>query len=153
VIKFYFTTVLSYAVVRRSSQSPSSIPDNTSRKRLREEDEDEEGSPNNSPRKKFRTEFVFESNFTSAQHAGSDDDDEPVLQHVWSPEDDEVDPEPNSEEEYEVEDSLLVGSEPISLPLPGPSMPRSLLEVSRDPHRLRQNSRGEPELYIPATRR
>jgi hypothetical protein len=144
-------------VFRGSSQSPSPISEDSNRKRPREEDEDEEASsPNTSPRKKFKGDNFAESSPLSTRHyasAGSDDDDAPSSQHVWCPEDDEVDPEPNSEEEYEVEDSLLlVESEPVTPPLAGPSVPRSLVEVSRDPYRLRQNSRGEPELYIPGRR-
>ena len=143
-------------VFRELSQSPSSVPEDSNRKRPREEDEDEDeeaSSPNTSPRKKFKGNNFVESSPLSTRHyasAGSDDDDEPPSQHVWCPEDDAVDPEPNSEEEYEVEDSLLLEeSELVSPPLAGPSVPRSLLEMSRDPYRLRQNSRGEPELYIP----
>ncbi|OAX34485.1 hypothetical protein K503DRAFT_774495 [Rhizopogon vinicolor AM-OR11-026] len=140
---------------RGSSQSPSPILENSSRKRPREEDDDDEtSSPNSSPRKKFKGKHVADPNSFSPQHyaaAASDDDDAPAPQHVWCPEDDEIDPEPNSDEEYEVEDSLLlVESEPVTPPLlAGPYIPRSLLDVSRDPRRLRQNSRGEAELYIP----
>lgn len=140
-----------------SPQPSSPAPRDSSRKRLREEDDEATSSANSSPRKKFKgkqsspeSSPVWPRRYT---HPDSDDENAPATQHVWSPEDDEVDPEPNSDEEYEVEDSLfLEESQPVTPPLAGPSMPRSLLEISRDPRRLRQNSRGEPELYIPGRR-
>ncbi|KAG2155352.1 uncharacterized protein EDB93DRAFT_102462 [Suillus bovinus] len=51
----------------------------------------------------------------------------------------------DTDEEYEVENSLTLEHEPV---LPTPYLPR-LNPLERDPYRVRQNSRGEPELYVP----
>ncbi|KAG0704094.1 hypothetical protein DFH29DRAFT_913616 [Suillus ampliporus] len=130
------------------------VANGSRKRRLEYEDEDEEASySDDSPRKKFKGDTVAEPNPASPYRNESTGSEvaTPASQYVWS-EADEINAECNSdEEEYEVENSLTLELQPSLESLPRSSV-RRLRVISRDPYRLRQNSRGEPELYIPNMR-
>ncbi|KAG2346147.1 hypothetical protein BDR05DRAFT_66524 [Suillus weaverae] len=81
---------------------------------------EEANSPEDSPRKKFK-------------------------ETPPSPLDNAMDQDHDSDEEYEVEKSLTLEDEPV---LPRSCLPQ-LNRLERGPYRVRQNSQGEPELYVP----
>ncbi|KAG1745621.1 hypothetical protein EDB19DRAFT_1906137 [Suillus lakei] len=134
----------------KSREWSESSPANGRQKRQLEDEEEEEDSSDDPPRKKFKGEIVAEPTPASTQHSeGGGREIEvavPTSQCVWAPED-EIDSELDSDEEYEVE-SLTLEVEPV---LPDPSV-RHLRDIGRDPFRVRQNSWGEPQLYIPNRR-
>jgi hypothetical protein len=113
-----------------------------SRKRpLEVEEEEETNNPEDSPRKKFKE---------TPQSPPIDNKYFPFPMRCFYPpekkQDNAIDQDNDSEEEYEVEKSLTLEDEPV---LPAwPYLPQ-LNRLERDPYRVRQNSQGEPELYVP----
>jgi hypothetical protein len=111
-----------------------------SRKRPLEVEEEETNSPEDSPRKKFKE---------TSQSPLKDIKLCPVPMRCFYPpeekQDNAIDQDHDSDEEYEVEKSLTLEDEPE---LPRPYLPQ-LNRLERDPYRVRQNSQGEPELYVP----
>ncbi|KAG1782245.1 hypothetical protein EV702DRAFT_1071042 [Suillus placidus] len=102
--------------------------------------EEETNSPEDSPRKKFKE---------TPPSPLKDVKLFPLPTRCFYPpenkQDNAIDQDNDSDEEYEVENSLTLEHEPV---LSTPYLPRlNLLE--RDPYRVRQNSQGEPELYVP----
>ncbi|KAG2105427.1 hypothetical protein BD769DRAFT_1676058 [Suillus cothurnatus] len=114
-----------------------------SRKRHLEVEEEETNGSGDSPRKKLKE-----------THPSPPEDVKlfPLPARCFYPpepnKDNTIDEDHNSDEEYEVENSLTLEHEPE---LQRPYLPR-LNRLERDPYRVRQNSRGEPELYVPGRR-
>jgi hypothetical protein len=113
-----------------------------SRKRpLEVEEKEETNNPEDSPRKKLKE---------TPQSPPKDNKMFPFPMRCFYPpekkQDNAMDQDNDSEEEYEVEKSLTLEDEPV---LPSwPYLPQ-LNRLERDPFRVRQNSQGEPELYVP----
>jgi hypothetical protein len=106
-----------------------------SRKRPLEVEEEETNNPEDSPRKKFK----------ETPQSPKDNKLFPFPMRCFYPpekrQDNAIDQDHDSEEEYEVEKSLTLEDEPV---LPGPSY---WPQLNRLESRVRQNSQGEPELY------
>jgi hypothetical protein len=113
-----------------------------SRKRpLEVEEEEETKNPEDSPRKKFKE---------TPQSPPKENNVFPFPMRCFYPpekkQDNAIDQDNDSEEEYEVEKSLTLEDEPVLRQWP--YLPQ-LNRLERDPFRVRQNSHGEPELYVP----
>ncbi|KAG2048617.1 hypothetical protein BDR06DRAFT_999549 [Suillus hirtellus] len=118
-------------------------PANKIRKRQLQVEEEETNNPEDSPRKKFKE--IPPSPLKVAKIF-------PVPTRCFYPPENKqvnaIDQDHDTDEEYEVENSLTLEHEPI---LSTPYLPQ-LNRLERDPYRVRQNSRGEPELYVPGRR-
>ncbi|KAG2354228.1 hypothetical protein BDR07DRAFT_1494845 [Suillus spraguei] len=113
------------------------------KRHLEVEDDEESDRPGYSPQKKFKE--------TPALPPLKDVELSPVPTRCFYPPEKkqakpiDQDHHDDSDEENEVENSLTLEHEPVS---PWPYLPQ-LNRLERDPFRVRQNSRGEPELYVP----
>ncbi|KAG2148810.1 hypothetical protein DEU56DRAFT_782325 [Suillus clintonianus] len=113
-----------------------SPPAHESRKRQLEEEE-ESSSPETSPRKKIKLESQSPRTLVAlpsrSVSAPEDNQDNAIGSDAA-----------DSDEEYDVENSLTIEHEPV---LSAYSL--HLYRLERNPYRVRQNSRGAPELYVP----
>ncbi|KAG2074935.1 hypothetical protein BDR04DRAFT_1092586 [Suillus decipiens] len=112
------------------------------KRHLEFEEDEKNDSPENSPRKKFKE--------TSSSPLKGVKLFPIPTRSFYPPEKTQATPidqehHDNSDEENEVENSLALEHEPVP---PWPYLPQ-LNRLERDPYRVRQNSRGEPELYVP----
>ncbi|KAG1824702.1 uncharacterized protein BJ212DRAFT_1475995 [Suillus subaureus] len=118
-------------------------PGHMCRKRNLEVEEEEANGPEDSPRKKFKE-----------SHPSTLEDVKlfPLPTRCFYPpennKDNTIDQDHDSDDEYEVENSLTLEHEPVQQ---RPYLPQ-LNRLERDPFRVRQNSQGEPELYVPGRR-
>lgn len=118
-------------------------PAHKSRKRLLEIEEEETNSPQDSPRKKFK-----ETPPSPLQDVELFSLPTRCFYPPENNKDNTIDQDHDSDDEYEVENSLTLEHEPM---VQRPYLPQ-LNRLERDPYRVRQNSQGEPELYVPGRR-